>query len=92
MSSVSIFCDLAHLRALEFLTMVAMDHWALAHSAYLLCNLEDGRDVPLRPHERRVRFNEDTMPLAVVDDRLLLVQGLELRKAHPKHLVRPRIK
>ena len=46
---------------------------------HLLRDLEDGRDVPLRPHERRVRLDEDAMLLAVVDDRLLLVQGLELR-------------
>ena len=47
---------------------------------YLLSDLEDGRDVPLRPHEWRIRFDEDTVLLAVVGDWLLLVQGLELRR------------
>lgn len=39
----------------------------------------DSRDVPLSAYERRVRLDEDVVLLAIVDDLLLLAQGVELR-------------
>ncbi len=46
----------------------------------LLGCLGDSRDIPLSAHERCVRLDEDVVLLAIVDDLLLLAQGLELRE------------